>query len=217
VVLVSEWIDGRPLASVYTAGQELRNRVSEIIFRFYMGSPYLHRCFSGDPHPGNTLVLDDGTVAFIDFGLMKTISRESAEDELAGLRAIADGDAERVVELFRAHGVKLAPDRITPEEVLDALRYSQGWYILDQDPELTPASANEIAARSTDQNGPVYRVFKTETLPEQHMVQRRVELLVGTTLGQLRPKGVNFHRIAREWIFDDDPETELGCAEAAWR
>ena len=217
VVLVGDWIHGSPLPASYDAGQDERNRVAEILFRFYMGSPYTHRCFSGDPHPGNTLVLDDGTVAFIDFGLMKTISRESAEDELAGLRALAEGDADRVVELFRAHGVKLAPDRITPDEVLDALRYSQGWYILDEDPELTPAKANEIAARATDQRGPVYRVFKTETLPEQHMVQRRVELLVGTTLGQLRPKGVNFHRIAREWIFGDEPVTELGRAEAAWR
>ena len=44
-----------------------------------------------------SLVLDDGTVAFIDFGLMKTISRESAEDELAGLRARGGlaGEADR--------------------------------------------------------------------------------------------------------------------------
>ncbi|MEI2700898.1 MAG: AarF/ABC1/UbiB kinase family protein [Baekduia sp.] len=216
-VLVSDWIDGRPLPTAYEAGQEQRNRVAEILFRFYMGSPYLHRCFSGDPHPGNTLVLDDGTLAFIDFGLMKTLTAESVEDELDGLRAIAEGNADRVVELFRAHGLKLASERISPDEVLEALRYSQGWYILDEDPELTPAKANEIAGRATDPTGPIYRVFKTETLPDQHMVQRRVELLVGTTIGQLRPKGVNFFRIAREWIYGDDPVTELGRAEAAWR
>jgi len=216
-VLVSDWIEGHPLPTAYAWDQERRNRVAEIIFRFYMGSPYTQRCFSGDPHPGNTLVLDDGSVAFIDFGLMKTISAESAEDELAGLRAIADGDAERVVELFRAHGVKLSADRITPDEVLEALRYSQGWYILDEDPELTPAKANEIAAHATDPSGPIYRVFKTETLPDQHMVQRRVELLVGTTIGQLQPTGVNFHRVAREWIFGEEPVTELGREEAAWR
>jgi hypothetical protein len=62
----------------------------------------------------------------------------------------------------------------------------------------------------------VVRVFDGEPLPEAHMVQRRVEILVLTTLGQLRPH-VNFHRVAREWLFGDEPITELGRAEAAWR
>jgi hypothetical protein len=48
------------------------------------------------------------------------------------------------------------------------------------------------------------------------MVQRRVEIQVLAILGQLRPI-VNFHRIAREWLFGDEPATELGRAEAEWR
>jgi hypothetical protein len=32
-------------------------------------------------------------------------------------------------------------------------------------------------------------------------------------LAQLRAKG-NWHRIAREWMYDDDPLTELGRAES---
>ena len=216
VVLVTDWVDGRPLPTAYDAGQAERDRVAEILFRFYMGSTYLNRCFSGDPHPGNALVQDDGSLAFIDFGLMKTISREAVADELEGLRALADGDAETVVALFRKQGFVLDPERISPQEVLDALRFSQGWYIVDEDPHLTPAVANRIAAKATDPEGPVYRVFKDEPLPDQHMVQRRVEVLVLTTLGQLRPQ-LNFHRIAREWLFGEAPVTELGRLEAQWR
>ena len=38
--------------------------------------------FSGDPHPGNSMLLDDGRMAFLDFGLFKRIRKEVADSEL---------------------------------------------------------------------------------------------------------------------------------------
>ena len=32
-----------------------------------------HGFFHGDPHPGNLLVLDDGRLALLDFGLAKEL------------------------------------------------------------------------------------------------------------------------------------------------
>ena len=43
---------------------------------------YRHRQFSGDPHPGNFLLLGDGRVAFLDFGLFKVMPRNLIELEL---------------------------------------------------------------------------------------------------------------------------------------
>ena len=43
---------------------------------------YRHRQFCGDPHPGNFLLLPDGRVAFLDFGLFKVMPRELIELEL---------------------------------------------------------------------------------------------------------------------------------------
>ena len=40
---------------------------------------------AGDPHPGNYLLLDDGRVGFLDFGLMRVVDA----DYLAGERALA--------------------------------------------------------------------------------------------------------------------------------
>ena len=34
-------------------------------------------------------------------------------------------------------------------------------------------------------------------------------------MSQLRPRG-NWYRIAREWIYGDEPQTELGRHEAAY-
>lgn len=215
VILVSDWLEGKPLASAYEADQETRNRVSEILFRFTMGAPYVSRCFSGDPHPGNALVLTDGTLGFIDFGLAKTISAADADMELAAMRALRDRDGETLIRLARAKGLEASEDRITPEEIMDALMISQGWYLTRGVSELTNEIANDIAGRSTDPRSPVVRVFKGESLPVEHLVQRRVEILTLSTLGLLRPK-LDFGAIMSEWIDGAEPVSELGRLEAEW-
>ena len=57
--------------------------------------------------------------------------------------------------------------------------------------------------------------MRHETLPADHLFGRRVEMLTLAVLSQLRTHA-NFHRIAREWIYGDEPVTELGREEAAF-
>jgi hypothetical protein len=107
-------------------------------------------------------------------------------------------------------------DRVPKEMLLDGLLQTQGWFLEDDELELTPGLTNLIAAFATDLRGPIYRIFRGQQLPAAHMVQRRVEIQVLSILGQLRPV-VNFHRIAREWLVGEPPVTELGRAAEAWR
>ena len=55
--------------------------------------------------------------------------------------------------------------------------------------------------------------MRHETLPADHLFGRRVEMLTLAVLGQLRAHG-NWHRVAREWMYGDEPVTELGRQEA---
>src|ERR1700758_2645347 len=86
-VLVTEWIDGVGFEEMRVAPQATRDRIGEIVLRFYLGSLYRFGNFSGDPHPGNFRLMPDGRVAFLDFGLTKTISRSRIERELDVMRA----------------------------------------------------------------------------------------------------------------------------------
>ena len=86
-VMVSEFVTGTGFDSIKESDQATRDRVGEIIFRFYFGCMYRHRQFSGDPHPGNFLQMPDGRVAFLDFGLFKVMPRDLIELELATQRA----------------------------------------------------------------------------------------------------------------------------------
>jgi hypothetical protein len=54
--------------------------------------------------------------------------------------------------------------------------------------------------------------MRRETMPPQAMLGRRMEALTLGVLGQLEATA-NWHLIAREWLFDDPPSTELGELE----
>ena len=83
-VMVSEFVSGTGFEELKGYPQEERDRIGEILFRFYFGCLYRHHQFSGDPHPGNSMLLDDGRMAFFDFGLFKRMPPGAVELEIAG-------------------------------------------------------------------------------------------------------------------------------------
>src|SRR5213595_1583 len=99
-VVVSEFVSGRGFEEIKQLPQAERDRIGEMIFRFYFGCMYRHHQFSGDPHPGNSLLLDDGRMAFLDFGLFKRIPAEVAQFELDVQRLGTEGRTEELIELL---------------------------------------------------------------------------------------------------------------------
>ena len=55
--------------------------------------------------------------------------------------------------------------------------------------------------------------MRHETLPPDHLFGRRLEMLTLAVMASCARSG-NWHRIAREWIYGDEPVTELGRQEA---
>ena len=119
-VMVTEFVDGVGFDTVKEADQATRDRVGEIVFRFYFGCMYRHRQFSGDPHPGNFLLMDDGRVAFLDFGLFKVMPRNLIELELETQRAGHEGDAQRLWEIWAEGGLLKQPDKFRPDKLLSS-------------------------------------------------------------------------------------------------
>ena len=212
-VIVQEYVVGRGFEELKRLPQDERNRIAEIVFRFFFGSLYRHRQFSGDPHPGNFLLLDDGRMAFLDFGLFKRMSDEAVDFELTCQRAYIEGDAQTLMKLFTEQGFITNPDRITPEGLMAQIDDSTWWYSRDEVVQLDPGIATKIAIEMADMRSSHYHQMRHESLPSEHLFARRVEMLTMAVLSQLRAQG-NFHRIAREWVLDDPPATGLGEQEA---
>jgi predicted unusual protein kinase regulating ubiquinone biosynthesis (AarF/ABC1/UbiB family) len=59
-VLVTELVEGVGFEELKGYPQTQRDRIGEIVFRFFLGCLYRHHQFSGDPHPGNFMLLATG-------------------------------------------------------------------------------------------------------------------------------------------------------------
>src|SRR4051794_22107301 len=214
-VLVNEFVSGAGFDDVKERDQVCRDRVAEIVFRFYFGCMYRHRQFSGDPHPGNFLLMDDGKVAFLDFGLFKRMPQELIDIELACQRAGHEGDAEELKAIWARTGFLREPDRFRADKLLAQFLDATWWYVLDEEVELTPEMATQVMIDMADPRSSHFGQMRHESLPADHIFGRRVEMLTLAVMAQLGATG-NWHRIAREWMYGDPPETGLGELEAAF-
>jgi predicted unusual protein kinase regulating ubiquinone biosynthesis (AarF/ABC1/UbiB family) len=215
-VLVTEYAEGIGFDAIAAASPEVRDRVGEIVYRFYCGSMYRDGRFPGDPHPGNLKLQPDGRVAFLDFGFFKRMEPEAVELELAVQRAAAEQQADEVHAVLAAAGVIPEPGLVEPVEVLAYIQDAVGWYLADAEIEATPELATEAFIASVDPRSPHFRTLRWQHLPPEHALARRAELYTFGLLGHLRARA-NWHRITREWLYDDEPVTELGKQEAEFR
>ncbi|HET9075081.1 MAG TPA: AarF/ABC1/UbiB kinase family protein [Solirubrobacteraceae bacterium] len=214
-VMVSEFVAGTGFEELKTRSQEERNRVGEILFRFYFGSLYRHGRFSGDPHPGNSLELPDGRVAFFDFGLFKTMPAAALELEKATIRAIIEGDTETIMQMGLKVGFFSDPERFDPERILGQFRAASHWYTVDADLTVTRELVTQVVIDMGDPRSEYFSEMRHENAPPDHIFGRRMEVMCLAVLSQIKAQN-NFHRIAREWFYADSPATELGRLEAEY-
>jgi len=212
-VIVSEYVHGRGFEELKMLPQDERDRLGEIVFRFYFGCMYRHHQFSGDPHPGNSLLMDDGRMAFLDFGLFKHIPDAVAEIELESARLGIAGDGGALIAHLSKHGFIGKPEHYTPEGILAQFRDFTWWYTSDEEVQLEPEIATEVMIQMSDPRSDYFGKMRHETLPPDHLFGRRLEVLTLAVMSQLRANG-NWHRTAREWMYGDAPMTELGRQEA---
>jgi predicted unusual protein kinase regulating ubiquinone biosynthesis (AarF/ABC1/UbiB family) len=212
-MMVSEYVHGAGFEDLKGRGQEERDRIGEIIFRFYFSCLYRHGQFSGDPHPGNSMLLEDGRMAFFDFGLFKRMPPGSVDLEINVARAIIESDTETIMRLGTEVGFFRDPEKFNPDRVLAHFSAATSWYTADREIALTSEYATQVLIDMSDPRSEYFSYLRHESAPPDHIFGRRMEVLTLAVISQLHARG-NFNRIAREWFYDDPPATELGRQEA---
>src|SRR5437763_9245892 len=117
-VLTMEMIHGRRWTAIDDVDQELRDRWGEAVDRFFFGSVARFGMFNADPHPGNYLFHDDGTVTFLDFGCVKRLSPAAQRGFFDMPAAAIDNDADRLLRVCIEQGFIRADDPPPAEELL---------------------------------------------------------------------------------------------------
>ncbi|ORT61262.1 AarF/ABC1/UbiB kinase family protein [Streptomyces sp. CB03238] len=190
-VLVTEWIDGIPLAEIIADGTpEQRDRAGQLLARFLFSGPARTGLLHADPHPGNFRLLPDGgdgddvegwRLGVLDFGTVDRLPGGLPETIGACLRMTLEGDADRVYELLCEEGFVKETIDLDPDAVLE--------YLL---PIIEPAEADEFtftrgwirsqAARVADIRSPAHQLGKQLNLPPSYLLIHRVTL---STIGVL--------------------------------
>ncbi|MFI2336502.1 ABC1 kinase family protein [Nocardia rhamnosiphila] len=215
-VLVTEFVEGKSFEHMQELPQQERDRLGELICRFYVNALFTDYEFCGDPHPGNMLLAPDGRLTFVDFGLYKRMDPTDVDFERQCLRAAGEHRAEDLYNNWVGRGIVDPDSGVDIRECLEYVWSAAGWHLLDEQVMVTPELATGAVVLAIDPRSTRFRGMRHQLLPREHVFSRRADLFTFALLGQLRA-GNNWHRIAREWLYDEPATTDIGLAHAAWR
>ncbi len=105
-ILVMEWLEGTPFSALD------RIRSSDIDLaavahngaEMYLEMIFSHGLYHADPHPGNLLLMADGVIGLLDFGMVVRIDETLREDIEDLLFAIVSQDAHQLVNVVMRVG-----------------------------------------------------------------------------------------------------------------
>jgi predicted unusual protein kinase regulating ubiquinone biosynthesis (AarF/ABC1/UbiB family) len=176
-VLVSEWVDGTPLAQITRTGDAAtRDRAGVLLTRFLLSSPARVGHLHGDPHPGNFRLGEDGRLVVVDFGSTLPM-RSGWPARLGGLLVAGrDRDVRALRDVATATGLVTA-DEVSAPALLELL-----------DPFLEPLRTDSFTfdrawlrsttTRVSDPRSSAARVQRRLHMPARHLLVQRVA--VGT-------------------------------------
>jgi len=215
-VLTSEWVGGKRFQEfVDSSTQDEKNRAGEVIMRFTQGAIHRHGVFNGDPHPGNYRFHDDGSVTFLDFGLVKRWSHGELEQLTAVLDEILAADPKGVMEGAIRAGF-LSPDHtLDPDLLFEYVRGPYEPFLIDQFTYTKDWTAKALQT-VIDMQGKYGEVIKSLNMPTSYVILDRVVWGVSAILGRLHATN-NWRHILAEYRKGVSADTELGRLEEAWR
>lgn len=120
-VLVTEWIAGERidrLADRFARGELDFRRLLETLIEVYLRMMLVEGFLHADPHPGNILVEKNGTVVFIDWGMVVQLDRSTRDTILRLALAAGRNDLDGIINGMYALG--MIDPNISRAEVRDA-------------------------------------------------------------------------------------------------
>ncbi|WP_412737339.1 ABC1 kinase family protein [Krasilnikovia sp. MM14-A1259] len=198
-VLVTEWVEGTPLARVISDGdQAQRDEAGRLMAILHFSAPSRAGLLHADPHPGNFRVLADGRLGVIDFGAVARLPGGHPEPIGRLVRLALDGDAEAVADGLRDEGFIKPDDELDAVAVLNFLR-----------PMIEPLASAEFrftrswlrseATRLSSPRSPAYQLSRKLNLPPSYLLIHRVTLGSIGVLCQLEAQAP-YRSIVEKWL-----------------
>jgi len=214
-VLVTEYVDGRRFDEIARLDETERDRIGEIVLRFFFGVVWREQIVAGDPHPDNCLLCQDGRVCLLDFGLLRGLDAEYLWGERDAMRAIVDADPDAVHDALGRLGYLVKSESYDPAGLLEHLATAGEWFLAQGFRRINPGYVRRTVELGYPPRSPWFSVMRRLTLPPPTRLLRRMEVQMLSLLGELRAGG-DWAAIAAEHWADQPPSTSLGREDTAF-
>jgi predicted unusual protein kinase regulating ubiquinone biosynthesis (AarF/ABC1/UbiB family) len=207
-VLTSELVKGRRFYDVLDEPQEARNQYGEIINRFVYNSINVDGIFSGDPHPGNYIFMDDGRICFLDFGLVKRLTPHEQQLVRAPGVAILRNDPALLESSLRDLGLLPEGQEVDNQRLWDFFQMMLSAIAKDEPYRYTRKKVGDTFRAVALPDSPYRDVQEIVDFPAMLVIWQRYTFGTAAVLGHLEAEA-NWHRFAREGLLGDPPSSEL--------
>jgi predicted unusual protein kinase regulating ubiquinone biosynthesis (AarF/ABC1/UbiB family) len=214
-VLTQELVQGKPWSDALTARQDLRDSWGEAIYRFVYATNLRFCLFNADPHPGNYLFHDDGSVSVLDFGCVKRLQREQVDAMVRIGRACMREDVQGTWQACVEGGFCRATDPVTPEEIYEFWRGSWELWWAEQPFTVTPECAARWIEHKYSPTGPSANSVRHFTASPEYTTMGRIELSAASLIAELRATNY-WGSMAAEFFEGTAPFTALGKLDHAF-
>jgi predicted unusual protein kinase regulating ubiquinone biosynthesis (AarF/ABC1/UbiB family) len=214
-VLVTEYVEGLRSDGIERLGEPERDRIAEIAFRCYLDLALRVGVVAGDPHPDNCILCPDGRLCLLDFGLLRDLDTDTLQGELAVMRAIVDGDAQRVHDSLAGLGYLPNPRSVDPGELLEHLAAGGEWMLAGGALRIDLAYVTEIFELAYPPRSPHFPSLRRMAIPPATLLLRRMEIQLLALLGSFHA-GADWGAITAEHHSNKPASTALGRAQDAF-
>ncbi len=126
-VLTMEFFEGKPVRTLEPGSEAARKAIETIVKTMCQGV-FVDGFFHGDPHAGNILVGEDGTLCFLDLGLVGSLSPEQRDDLVTLVLGTIMNDASTVCRVLLKIGT--ATERIDIGELKADITRVRAQYVM---------------------------------------------------------------------------------------
>jgi predicted unusual protein kinase regulating ubiquinone biosynthesis (AarF/ABC1/UbiB family) len=115
-IITMDWIEGKMLPEFLKTdpSPEIRNKIGQSMWDFFLYQMKVMRKVHADPHPGNFIVDADNNLCVIDFGCIKEIPSDFFDNYFQLLKPEVVADQQRLEEIYEQLDMFKAED--TPKE-----------------------------------------------------------------------------------------------------
>ncbi|MFM7269013.1 MAG: ABC1 kinase family protein [Cyanobium sp.] len=208
-VLTMKWIEGVKLTNleaVRAIGVDPDDMV-EVGVNCSLQQLLEHGFFHADPHPGNLLALADGRLAYLDFGMMSEVSRESRTGLIQAVVHLVNRNFGALSKDFVSLG--FLSEEVNLEPIVPAFES-----VFGQALEMG-VSRMDFKAVTDDLSGVMYR-FPFRVPPYYALIIRSLVTLEGIALSvdpSFKILGAAYPYFARRLMEDPDPQLRRSLRE----